>query len=59
MPTVTVYNWTRYSIANDNYPISKQQGTREAIEKKGLLVVEETEEEVDAARLDIDGFVKP
>jgi hypothetical protein len=59
MAMIKVYNWKRWSIQNDDYPVSKQKGTREAIEKKGLIVVEETEEEIDDSQLEIDGFMKP
>ena len=59
MSIFKVYNSTKYDITIDRHPIHEPKGTREAIQRKGLQVLEETETEVDSSRLDDEGFVKP
>lgn len=51
MSKVKIYQWTRYCITTDEIQLSRRWGTREAIERRGGAVVEETGVEVDASVL--------
>jgi hypothetical protein len=60
MTTITVYQFTKYDITNDENCRSRRWGTREAIERIGGEVLENTATEVDPAVLgrEIDGMTE-
>jgi hypothetical protein len=55
---VKIYQFTKYSIQSDGNQKSRRWGTREAIERLGGDVIEDTEIEVDASAVasDIEGL---
>lgn len=57
MQKVTVYYFTLYYIRTDQNITSQRPATREAIARCNGVVIEETAQEVEASRLDSDGFV--
>jgi hypothetical protein len=60
MTTITVYQFTKYDIANDENCHSCRWGTRKAIERIGGEVLENTATEVDPAvsGREIDGMTE-
>lgn len=57
---VKIYQFTKYSIQSDGNVKSRRWGTREAIERLGGDVIEDTEIEVDASAIasDIEGLTE-
>jgi hypothetical protein len=57
---VKIYQFTKYSIQSDGNEKSRRWGTREAIERLGGKVIEDTEIEVDASAVasDIEGLTE-
>lgn len=59
MTMVTVYSFKRYDINADENPQMPRKATIEAIKACEGDPIEGTAEEVDASRLDGNGFLKP
>ena len=51
---VTVYRWRAYDISSDEKRESRRWATREAVEKLGGEVLEDTATQVDASVVDTD-----
>lgn len=58
MTIVSVYRFEMYDIESDRSSIRPLRATREAIDRFGGKIIEESREEIDQSELDADGCLR-